>query len=602
VIGANYTGDNKCVFSVWDPLKKSMVLHLLDPSERKLEMKKSEEGYFKLELDNVPPGSRYFFMPDKEKDYPDPVSHFQPEGVHGPSAVIDHDNYIWQDEQWRGLPFQDLILYELHIGTFTPEGTFEAAIGRLDDLVETGINAIEIMPVAQFPGNRNWGYDGAYPYAVQNSYGGPGKLKELVDACHQKGIAVILDVVYNHMGPEGNYFTAFGPYFTDRYHTPWGDAMNFDWEWSDGVREFFIENALYWLEKYHIDGLRLDAIHAIFDQGAVHILELINEKVKELQQKLGRSLHVIAESDLNSPHVIKAAEAGGLGFTAQWLDDFHHSLYVLLDEKGKERYEDFGRMEQVAKAYMDGFVHSGEYVNFRKRKFGASSAGLPGNRFVIFMDNHDQAGNRLHGERLSMLIDQDRRKIAAAAMLLAPYVPMLFMGEEYGEDSPFFYFVDHSDPELIKGVREGRKKEFACFNGPDAEPRDAFEEKTFLDSKLRWEKRNEGEHRELLKWYQQLISLRCSHPAGKNFKRCDVRVDITGERSLILHRQDDTGKEHLVCFFNLSDKQSVSFVPAGLTGWIKIMDSKNTTSHDLSAQNISLEPYSVIICKAKRSG
>jgi maltooligosyltrehalose trehalohydrolase len=608
MIGANYTGDNKCFFSVWAPLKKTMTLHVVHPADRKIEMIKDEEGYFSAEVMDIPPGARYFYMPNDEKDCPDPASNEQPDGVNGPSSVVDHNSYQWNDQQWKGIPFNEFILYELHIGTFTQEGTFEAAISKLDALKEVGINAIEIMPVSQFPGTRNWGYDGAYPYAPQNNYGGPEGLKKLVDACHQNGIAVILDVVYNHFGPEGNYTPFYAPYFTERYHTPWGNALNYDDEYADGVRDYVIGNALYWMHHYHIDGLRLDAIHAIFDQSAVHIMDMLNRKVKELQQQVGRSLYVIAESDLNSPHVIRHHEAGGFGFTAQWLDDFHHSVIVLLDEKSKERYADFGRMEQVAKAYTDGFVHSGEYVNFRKRKFGASSAGLPGDRFIVFMDNHDQSGNRTLGERLASLIDTERQKIAAAALLLSPYIPMLFMGEEYGEEAPFLYFVDHSDPELIKGVREGRKKEFEKFSN-QGEPKDAFDEKTFLESKLNWEKRNEGKHQVLLKWYRQLIELRRTETALRNFNRADVRVDVTSERSFILHRQDESGKHHLVCFFNLSDGQTSCHMPKGLSNWSKLLDSRqeqwmdepqriSSAAGKLDEGQILMHPFSVIIYKA----
>src|SRR5690606_29059914 len=416
------------------------------------------------------------------------------------------------DQNWKGIPFADLVLYELHVGTFTEPGTFEAIIPRLKELAETGINAIELMPVSQFPGHRNWGYDGVYPYAVQNSYGGPNGLKKLVNACHHRGIAVFLDVVCNHLGPEGNYFGKFGPYFTEKYTTPWGSAINFDGKWSDGVREYFANNALHWFEHYHIDGLRCDAVHETYDMGAVNFWELTHDKVKALGQRLGRHLHLVAESDLNSPRVVMPPEVGGWGFAAQWLDDFHHSSYVLLDKSGKSRYGDFGRMDQLAKAIKEGFVHSGEYVNFRKRKHGASSAGLPGDKFVAFHQNHDQVGNRAGGERLGMLVGFERVKLAAALLMLSPYVPMLFMGEEYGDPSPFFYFVSHSDPELIQAVREGRKKEFAAYHG-NAELRDPQEEETFRESILQWKLRMRGKHSVLRNWYATLITLRKTLPA-----------------------------------------------------------------------------------------
>ncbi|HSI90525.1 MAG TPA: alpha-amylase family glycosyl hydrolase, partial [Adhaeribacter sp.] len=412
------------------------------------------------------------------------------------------------------------------------------------------------------------------PYAVQESYGGPQKLKELVNACHNYGIAVFLDVVYNHLGPEGNYFGKFGPYFTDKYKTPWGEALNFDGEWSDGVREYFVENALHWFENYHLDGLRLDAIHAVIDCGAVPVWQLMSGRVQELSEKLGRPLHLVAESDLNSPRVVKNTEAGGMGFEAQWLDDFHHALYVLLDEKGRDRYIDFGEMEQLAKAYSDGFVHSGEYVKFRKRKHGASSAGIPGNRFVVFNQNHDQVGNRVKGERLSRLVNFERLKLAAAAVLLAPYVPLLFMGEEYAEDNPFLYFVSHSDKTLIAAVRQGRKQEFAGFGSTTNLP-DPQAEETFTQCKLQWEKRRQGKHQVILNWHRHLIQLRKSNPVLQQFAKTDCRVTCLGQEGLALHRQTPNGKEHLLCLFSFSEKTIAFSFPGHAANWQKILDSKD---------------------------
>jgi maltooligosyltrehalose trehalohydrolase len=393
----------------------------------------------------------------------------------------------------------------------------------LDELADMGVNAIELMPVGQFPGERNRGYDGVYPYAVQNSYGGTDGLKALVDACHNKGIAVLLDVVYNHLGPEGNYLSLYGTYYTDTCCTPLGRAINFDGEWSDGVKEYFACNAAFWFEQYHVDGLRLDAIHAIFDSNAGTIGDVIYEKVRALEARLGRQLYLIAESDSNSPKVVKHPEIGGLGLDAMWLDDFHHALYVLLDEKGWGRYIDFGRMLQLAKAYTDGFVHSGEYVKFRKRTHGASSKGIPGDKFIVFNMNHDQVGNRVKGERLSVLADHERLKLAAAALILSPYIPLLFMGEEYGDESPFYYFVSHSDKELIKAVREGGRKDFSAFLADGEAFPDPQAEATFLRSKLQWSKRKMGKYSVLLEWYKELIGLRKSTEVLQN-------LDKTGDK------------------------------------------------------------------------
>ena len=599
-----YSVETHCRFSVWAPLRERMTLHIVYPSEQKLNMQKQDNGYFILDMRDVEPGSRYYYIPDGENDYPDPASNFQPQGVHGPSEVIDHEAYQWKDLQWKGLPFKDLIIYEIHIGTFSESGTFESAISLLDDLVAIGINAIELMPVAQFPGTRNWGYDGVYPYAVQNSYGGPDGLKGLVDACHLKGIAVILDVVYNHMGPDGNYFSQFGPYFTDRYHCPWGDAINLDGEWSDGVRDYVTENPLHWFERYHIDGLRLDAIHTIFDNGAVSIWQLMHDRINLLEQQLGRSLYMIAESDLNSPRVLKEPENGGYGFDAQWLDDFHHALYVLLDHKGKERYYDFGNMEQLAKAYTDGFVHSGEYVKFRKRRHGASSTGIPGDQFVAFINNHDQCGNRIAGEPLSMLIDFERLKLAAAALLLAPYVPMLFMGEEYGSDQPFYFFADYTDERLAKAVQEGRKKEFEGFNNEGEMP-DPSDEKTFRDSVLQWQQRYTGKHLILTEWYKKLITFRRENQVMQSFNKNNIRANIIGTDVIELHRQDEGGLNQLIIFLNFSENILPCILPDYGFEWTKAIDStdalwKEEGNEKLpqiynSGSKISLHPTSAVI-------
>jgi maltooligosyltrehalose trehalohydrolase len=572
--GTHYQENGTCLFTIWAPLKDKMTLHLLS-SDRLLDMKKEEEGYFQLEVSEVSQDEQYLYTCVEGEFYPDPASHYQPEGVFGPSQIVTHESFVWNDKDWKGIPFKELILYELHVGTFTPEGTFEAIIPLLDDLIETGINAIQLMPVNQFPGSRDWGYDGTFLYAVQNSYGGPQGLKRLVDACHQKGMAVYLDVVYNHIGPEGNYLDKFAPYFTKQYTTPWGEAINFDGAWSDGVRDFFSNNILYWFTLYHLDGLRCDAVHMMFDTGAVHFWELVNEKLAVLKAETGRLLYLVAESDFNSPRIIQPPSQGGWGFQAQWLDDFHHALYVLLDPKGIQRYGDFGRMAQLAKAYTDGFVHSGEYVHFRKKKYGRSSSGINGEHFVAFNLNHDQAGNRVRGERLSMLVNFDRLKIAAAALLLAPYVPMLFMGEEYGEDVPFFYFVNYADENLKKAVIEGRIKEFENFN-QEGEVEDPNSIETFNQSKIQWHKRNTSHYAKLLSWHRLLINLRKTSPVLKNFSKEDVSVDVIDEKGFVLYRASEDKQEKWMCLFNLSEETISYTVPDPLSEWSKILDSNRT--------------------------
>jgi maltooligosyltrehalose trehalohydrolase len=466
-------------------------------------------------------------------------------------------------------------------------------IPRLSSLREIGINAIELMPVSQFPGNRNWGYDGVYPYAVQNSYGGPEGLKRLVNACHNEGIAVYLDVVYNHLGPEGNYFSFFGPYFTNKYTTPWGDAINFDGDWSDGVRDYFSDNIIYWFDQYHIDGLRCDAIHAMFDTGAIHFWELVHFKKKAFEEKIGRKCILIAESDLNSPKVVKKTSDGGFGFEAQWLDDFHHALYKLINNNDPDRYYDFGSIEQMAKAYKEGFVHSGQWVKFRKRKYGSSSAGVSGDKFIAFNVNHDQAGNRAGGERLCMLVDHQRVKLAAAALLLSPYVPMLFMGEEYGDDSPFYYFVSHGDEGLIKAVQEGRKAEFEEFGFDDHVP-DPQSEDTFRNSVIQWHKRETGDHKALLEWHKQLIGMRQTHEALKNFDKNSVDVQVIGERSLLLIRRG--AYEELICLFNFGD-EPVQWTYSGENVGTRILDSSGSLVSEQikSRASVILPPVSVLV-------
>jgi maltooligosyltrehalose trehalohydrolase len=600
-------GPDGCTFRVWAPQKKKMTLHLVHPAEKKIDMQQDEQGYFSLKVKDIHPGCRYFYRPDEDISLPDPASQYQPEGVHGPSEVIDHSSFKWTDSAWKGIPFSELILYELHVGTFTPEGTFEAIIQKLKELKDTGINAIELMPVSQFPGSRNWGYDRVFPYAVQNSYGGPGGLKKLVDACHALDIAVFLDVIYNHVGPEGNYFSRFGPWFTDWYKTPWGEAINFDREWSDEVRDFYSYNPVFWFEKYHIDGLRLDAIHEVYDSGAVHFWELMHERIREAEQRLGRVFYTIAESNLNSPKVLAPVESGGFGFTAQWLDDFHHALYVLVDKSGRKFYEDFGSMEQMAKAYTDGFVHSGEYVKFRKRKHGKSSAGIPGNKFVVFIQNHDIVGNRAMAERLSVLVNFEQLKLAAAAILLSPYVPMLFMGEEYGEKSPFFYFISHSDKDLIKAVQEGRKKEFEGFNW-ETEPPDPQDEKIFKRSKLQWHLRNRGKHAILLTWHKKLIEFRRSNPILQNFSKNDIRVATMDKTGLSILRQNNEGTRHLVCFLNFSEEPVSFTMPLLDHDWDKILDSgekqwmetrggkvREHDFHGRSQEKVVVGPHCVVV-------
>jgi maltooligosyltrehalose trehalohydrolase len=570
-VGSQYLGNGVCEFTLWSPLQDKVALHLVFPQENLLPMTKQEQGYWYLKAENIEPGTLYYYQLEDTSDKPDPAAHFQPQGVHQASAIIDHNHINWQDSQWAGIPLEEMIIYELHVGTFTPEGTFKAIIPRLLDLAELGVNAIEIMPVAQFSGDRNWGYDGVYPYAVQNSYGRPEDLKQLVDAAHQQGIAVILDVVYNHFGPEGNYIAHHAPYFTDTYQTPWGEAINYDDAYSDGVRNYFIENILYWLENYHIDALRLDAIQAIYDLGAKHILQEMAEKAAEFSQKVGRKCYLIAESDLNDARIIRPQELGGYGIDAQWSDDFHHSLRTVLTGESGGYYQDFGSCEQLAKAYQNTFVYDWQYSSFRKRYHGNDTSDRPGSQFVVCIQNHDQIGNRMLGERLSKLVDFEALKLAAGALLLSPYIPLLFMGQEYGEESPFLYFVSHDDPDLVKAVREGRKKEFTDFH-IEEEYIDPQSVEAFQSSKLKWESRMLGQHQVLWQLYRELIQLRRTIPALKKLTKQNLKV-ITRESDqvIFLHRWQGDSQIFSILNFNDRDVNSTSIFPSGR--WQKILDS-----------------------------
>ncbi|MDJ1183806.1 malto-oligosyltrehalose trehalohydrolase [Roseofilum casamattae] len=573
-IGSQYLGNGQCLFRVWAPHRKQVSVHLVYPEDRFIPLSSDQRGYWSGTASNITPGSLYFYQLDGDLERPDPASVLQPEGVHQASEVVDRDRFVWQDRDWQGLDLMRYIIYELHVGTFTEEGTFDGIIQRLPDLLELGINAIEIMPIAAFPGTRNWGYDGVYLYGVQASYGGPDGLKRLVNACHQAGIAVILDVVYNHFGPEGNYLWDYGPYFTGKYRTPWGDAVNYDDAYSDEVRNFFQQNALYWLEEYHIDALRLDAVHAIYDFSARPFLQQISIAVEELDEKLGYPHYLIAESDLNDARVLQPRDRGGFGHHSQWCDDFHHALHTALTGETSGYYQDFGQIEQLVKSYQQGYVYSGDYSPHRQRSHGNSPEGLSGENFVVCIQNHDQVGNRLGGDRMSALVDFPRLKLAAAALLLAPFIPMLFMGEEYGETAPFQYFISHGDRDLVEAVRQGRAKEFQSF-GWDKEIPDPHSEKVFQESTLNWELARDGEGKILRSLYQTLIQLRRTHPALSSLARENLTViNPPDTRAIILHRH--VRQSHLYGFMNFkADPVTLETTIIDGSG-IRILDSDET--------------------------
>jgi maltooligosyltrehalose trehalohydrolase len=520
-LGAHLIAPDRCEFRVWSPNRERVGLRI---GSHTFPMQKTEDGYHEAVL-SAHPGTRYSYLLD-EVARPDPASRFQPEGVHGPSQVID-PSFEWHDTSWRRPALEDFVLYELHVGTFTAEGTFDAIIPKLDALKDVGITAVELMPIGQFPGPRNWGYDGTYVYAAQNSYGGPEALKRLVDAAHQRGLAMVLDVVYNHLGPEGNYLSEFGPYFTDRYKTAWGMALNFDGENSDHVREFFIQNAVMWIEEFHFDALRVDAVHAIVDHSAEPFLQ-------DLTAAVGNRAIMIAESDLNDPRVIMPRDQFGLGFDTQWSDDFHHSLHALLTGETSGYYGGYGKASDLARAIQNGYVYTGQYSAYRRRKYGRQPHTKNGAQFVVFTQNHDQVGNRMNGERLSTLVPREKLRVAAAAMILSPFLPMIFMGEEYGETAPFQYFTSHADEELIEAVRRGRRAEFEEFEWKGEAP-DPHAEETFQRSKLTW-----NEDAEMRDLYRDLLRMRRETPDLRSLDLSAVEASADDERKIVRIRRGDT--------------------------------------------------------------
>lgn len=493
----------------------------------------------------VAPGTDYLFRLDDGPGLPDPRSPWQPQGVHGPSRAFAAGAFAWSDGAWRGRSSLGAVVYELHVGTFTSEGTLDAATGHLGHLARLGVDMVELMPLAAFPGTRGWGYDGVALYAVHEAYGGPAALQRFVDAAHGHGLAVCLDVVYNHLGPSGNYLAQFGPYFTDRHHTPWGDAVNLDGPDAHPVRRFIVDNALRWLRDFHVDALRLDAVHALIDDSERHLLAELSDEVAELESQVGRPLSLIAESDLNDAVMVTPTSHGGLGMTAQWDDDVHHALHALLTGERHGYYVSFGEPETLRKALTEVFVHDGTYSEFRKKVWGAPvPAGVDARRFVVFSSNHDQIGNRGVGDRPSVSLTAGQLRIAAALILLGPYTPMLFMGEEWGTRRSFQYFTDHAEPELAESIRQGRRREFgdhgwAELYGGEVEVPDPQDPATHAASVLDWSELDLAEHAEMLRWHRDLIALRRAEPDVASGDRSATSVELAEDGSWLVMRRGE---------------------------------------------------------------
>ena len=571
-------------FRVWAP-RASKVDLVLRGDERHALDGPDDRGWFSAEVEGAAPGDDYAYSLDGGDPRPDPRSPWQPHGVHGPSRLVDHAAFEWTDAGWDGgVPLAQAVVYELHVDTFSAEETYEGVIPHLDHLVDVGVTHVELLPVVEYPGRWGWGYDGVDLYAPNSGDGGPEGLKRLVDACHGRGLGVIFDVVYNHLGPSGNYLAEYGPYFTHKYGTPWGEAVNLDGADSDPVREFVVDNALMWLRDYHADGLRLDAIHAIVDTSARHILEELADRVDELEAVLRRPRFLIAESDLNDPRIVADREVGGYGMDAQWSDDFHHALHALLTGERAGYYADFGSVGQLAKALRQAFVYDGGYSPHRRRRHGRTPAGIPATRFLGYLQNHDQIGNRAKGERSSTLLSEDLLRVAAAVVLLGPWVPMLFQGEEWGASTPFQYFTDHDDPELGKAVTEGRRREFASFGWDPSDVPDPQDPETFRRSKLDWDEVSRPPHAGILDWHRQLIALRRSTPelSDGRFDTVSVVYD-EDERWLVVRH----GPVAVAC--NFGEKPASVPIPTGTVA----LSSADDVS--IEGNRAALSPESVLV-------
>ena len=594
-LGASLLEGRVC-FRVWAPRGRSVDVVI--EGQRPQPLSPAADGTFEAIVPGVDEGARYQYRLDGERYRPDPASRWQPDGVHGASVVVDPGRFNWTDGHFRGHALADLVLYEMHVGTFTAQGTFEAIIPHLGELVDLGVMAIELMPLAEFPGSRNWGYDGVHLFAPQSTYGGPAGLRRLVDACHARGISVILDLVYSHLGPEGNYLGEFGPYFTDRYKTPWGSAVNFDGPDSAGVRRHFVENARRWVREFHVDGFRLDAIHSIFDGGPVHILTEVAEAAREEGRQLGRPMHVMAESHDNDRRIVLPTAEGGLGLDAVWSDDFHHALHVRLTGERGGYYVDFDRpAAHLAKAMRDGFAFQGEPSEYFGHARGTPSRDLGAEHFVLSIQNHDQVGNRALGDRLGSIVPLDAVKLAAALLFITPGLPLLFMGEEYGETAPFQYFTSFLDRGLADAVRRGRAAEFSRFAWQGTIP-DPGDPATFVRARLSHALAGAPRHRDLREYYRTWLWLRRVHPAlgARHKNRVDASVDAAGN-VITVTRRAPSG-EAVLFVANLTNARQA--LPPPEPRWRLLLDSRDRRFGPAEGGGSPLAPFQAVLYEAGR--
>lgn len=568
-IGPHFLQNGKCKFTVWAPSVADIALHIIYPENKVIPLRKTGNGYWECKLEAINSNYLYYYRINNSIERPDPASKFQPNGVSGPSRVLAHRDFRWKDKNWHIFDFKKLVIYELHIGTFSSEGTYSGVISKLDYLVDLGVNCIELMPIAQFSGSYNWGYDGAFPFAPHNSYGEPSELKKMVQSCHLKGIAVILDVVYNHLGPEGGCLDIYGPYFSNMNKTPWGKSFNFTENYSEDVKNYFYENALSWLQDYHFDGLRIDAVDYMYEYGAAPFLYELNRKVKKLSKLLGKKKYLIAESDINSHNIVASLNKGGSGFKAKWNNEYHHFNYAILTGERDKYCARYNKMENLVSFLKEGLIyHNCKTGSQKKRK---SFASYKPQQIIIYLQNHDLIGNRPNGERLSSLMGIEALKLTSGLMFILPHIPMLFMGEEYAEDVPFLFFADYQNETLLAEIENNRGKEFAKAGWTGIQISSSIQQ-AFINSKLKWFSEEDKNNSKIFNYYKYLILLKKTHPVLKQHKNIHTYVSCKSTSRILIYKRWWKEKQ-IVAIMNYSKNPAVICVQLEKGGWSKILDS-----------------------------